>query len=52
MGSSAVFNIQVHGDFAYLRANSIGYSVVDLRSNRVLRREREDLPALLEPEHP
>ena len=52
MGSKAVFRVQVHGDLAYVRANSIGYSVVDLRSNRVLRRERKDLPALLEPNQP
>jgi hypothetical protein len=36
--------LQVHGDG--------GDSVVDLGSNRVLRREQGDLPALLQPDQP
>jgi len=52
MGSNAVWNIQVQGDLAYVHDDGSGYSVVDLRSNRVLRREQKDLPALLEPDQP
>lgn len=52
MGSNAVWSIQVHGDLAYVHDDGSGYSVVDLRSNRVLRREQKDLPALLEPNQP
>ena len=51
MGSDEVWRIQVHGDLAYARRGS-GYSVVDLRANRVLRHERKDLPAFLEPDQP
>jgi hypothetical protein len=49
MGSDEVWRIQVHGDLAYARRGS-GYSVVDLRANRVLRHEQRDLPAFLEPD--
>jgi hypothetical protein len=52
MGSNAVWSIQVHGGLAYVHSDGGGYSVVDLRSNRVLRREERDLPALLEPNQP
>jgi hypothetical protein len=51
MGSNAVWSIQVHGDLAYADGGS-GYSVVDLRSNRVLRHQQQDLPAFLEPNQP
>jgi hypothetical protein len=51
MGSDDVSGIQVHGDLAYARRGG-GYSVIDLRSNRVLRRERKDLPAFLVPDQP
>jgi len=47
-----VWNIQVLGDLAYVHDDASGYSVVDLRSNRVLRREQQDLPAFLEPDQP
>jgi hypothetical protein len=50
MGSDLVWDVQVHGDLAYVRRGS-GYSVVDLRANRVLRHEQGDLPAFLEPAH-
>jgi hypothetical protein len=50
MGSDEVWDVQVHGDLAYVRRGS-GYSVVDLRTNRVLRHEQRDLPAFLEPAH-
>ncbi|HKX71232.1 MAG TPA: hypothetical protein VJM75_08395, partial [Acidimicrobiales bacterium] len=50
MGSDEVWGIQVHGDLAYVRRGS-GYSVVDLRANRVLRHRQRDLPAFLEPAH-
>ena len=52
MGSNPVWNIQVLGDLAYVHDDASGYSVVDLRSNRVLRREQQDLPAFLEPDQP
>jgi hypothetical protein len=48
MGSEEVSGIQLHGDLAYARHGS-GYSVIDLRANRVLRHEQGDLPAFLEP---
>jgi hypothetical protein len=48
MGSDEVWDIQVHGDLAYVRHGS-GYSVIDLRANRVLRHQEGDLPAFLEP---
>jgi hypothetical protein len=51
MGSDEVWDVQVHGDLAYVRRGS-GYSVVDLRANRVLRHEQRDLPAFLEPGQP
>lgn len=51
MGSDEVWGIQVHGDLAYVRRGS-GYSVVDLRANRVLRHEQRDLPSFLEPDQP
>jgi hypothetical protein len=49
MGSDEVWGVQVHGDLAYVLRGS-GYSVVDLRSNRVLRHQQQDLPAFLEPD--
>jgi hypothetical protein len=51
MGSDEVWSVQVHGDLAYV-PHASGYSVVDLRANRVLRHERRDLPAFLEPDQP
>jgi len=51
LGSDEVWDVQVHGDLAYVRRGS-GYSVIDLRSNRVLRHDRRDLPAFLEPNQP
>jgi hypothetical protein len=48
MGSDLVWDIQVHGDLAYASHGS-GYSVVDLRANRVLRHGRGELPAFLQP---
>jgi hypothetical protein len=48
MGSEEVWGTQLHGDLAYVRHGS-GYSVIDLRTNRVLRHEEGDLPAFLEP---
>jgi hypothetical protein len=48
MGSEEVWGTQVHGDLAYASHGS-GYSVVDLRANRVLRHEQGDLPAFLQP---
>jgi hypothetical protein len=51
IGSNVVWRIQVHGDLAYVRHGG-GYSVVDLRANRVLRHEQRDLPAFLEPDQP
>jgi hypothetical protein len=50
MGSDEVWDVQVHGDLAYVHRGS-GYSVVDLPANRVLRHEQRDLPAFLEPAH-
>jgi hypothetical protein len=50
MGSDEVWDAQVHGDLAYVRHGG-GYSVVDLRSNRVLRHGQQDLPAFLQPNH-
>jgi hypothetical protein len=50
MESEEVWGTQVHGGLAYVRHGS-GYSVVDLRSNRVLRHGQGDLPAFLEPAH-
>jgi hypothetical protein len=51
MESEEVWGTQVHGDLAYVRHGS-GYSVVDLRSNRVLRHRQGDPPAFLEPAQP
>jgi hypothetical protein len=52
MGSSPVWGVQVHGELAFVRGDGGGYSVVDLRANRVLRREQQELPAFLEPDQP
>jgi hypothetical protein len=49
MGSDLVWDVQVHDDLAYARRGS-GYSVIDLRANRVLRHEQRELPAFLEPD--
>jgi hypothetical protein len=49
MGSEEVWGVQVHGDLAYASHGS-GYSVIDLRANRVLRHEQGDLPAFLQPD--
>jgi hypothetical protein len=51
MGSDDVSGVQVHGDLAFVRRGG-GYSVVDLRANRVLRHQRQELPAFLEPDQP
>jgi hypothetical protein len=40
------------GRRAYVHGDGGGYSVLDLGSNRVLRREPKDLPALLQPDQP
>jgi len=52
MGSNPVWTIQVHRDLAYVQGDSVGYTVLDLGSNRVLRREPKDLPAFLQPDQP
>jgi hypothetical protein len=51
MGSEEVWGTQVNGDLAYVGHGS-GYSVIDLRANRVLRHGRGDLPAFLQPDQP